>query len=75
MSTNPTHLTHLTQAGERWDLLAWHYYRDVRQMARLIEANPHAPATPVLPSGLRLMVPLLAPSVANNPHGVPPWRR
>ena len=68
-------LTHITQAGERWDLIAWRYYRDVRQVARLMEANPQAPATAVLPSGMRLTVPMLAREVANNSDGVPPWRR
>lgn len=68
-------LTHITQAGERWDLIAWRYYRDVRQVARLMEANPQAPATPALPSGLRLTVPMIERTVANNSDGVPPWRR
>lgn len=68
-------LMHVTQTGERWDLLAWRYYRDVGEVARLMAANPQAPATPVLPSGLRLVVPLIDARVANNSDGVPPWRR
>ena len=68
-------LTHVTQAGERWDSIAWRYYRDVGQVPRLIEANPHAPVSPALPSGLVLAVPLIDSGVANNPAGVPPWRR
>lgn len=68
-------LTHITQAGERWDLIAWQYYRDVRQVARLMEANPQAPVAPALPSGLRLVVPMIERAVANNSDGVPPWRR
>ena len=68
-------LTHITQAGERWDLIAWQYYRDVRQVARLMEANPQAPVAPALPSGLRLTVPIIERTVANKPDGVPPWRR
>lgn len=68
-------LTHVTQAGERWDTIAWQYYRDVRQVPRLIEANPHAPVSPALPSGLVLAVPLIDAVVAHHPAGVPPWRR
>ena len=68
-------LTHITQAGERWDMIAWQYYRDVRQVARLMEANPQAPVAPALPSGLRLVVPMIERAVANNSDGVPPWRR
>ncbi len=68
-------LLHITKAGERWDTIAWNYYGDVRQVAALMDANPHAPASPVLPSGLRLVVPMRDAVVANNPDGVPPWRR
>lgn len=66
---------HITRVGERWDLIAWHYYRDVRQVARLMAVNPHAPAAAVLPSGVRLAVPMMEQAVADNPAGVPPWRR
>jgi len=68
-------LTHITQTGARWDLLAWHYYRDVRQVAALMAANPHAPATPTLPSGLRLSIPMIQAAAASGSSGVPPWRR
>jgi len=68
-------LTHITRPGERWDTIAWRYYRDVRQIARLIEANPHAPASAGLPSGLRLVIPLIQASAASGTRGVPPWRR
>lgn len=67
------YLTHVTHEGERWDAIAWHYYRDVRQVPALIAANPHAPLAPALPSGLRLRVPLIAR--ASTTAALPPWRR
>lgn len=67
------HLIHATLEGERWDLIAWRYYRDVRQVPMLMAANPHAPNAPVLPSGLRLRVPLMAR--ATHTQALPPWRR
>ncbi|MEW5885472.1 MAG: tail protein X [Pseudomonadota bacterium] len=71
------HLEHITRAGERWDSIAWHYYRDVRQIARLLDANPHLAASALLPSGQVLRVPLIeaAPAAAPNPAALPPWRR
>lgn len=68
-------LTHITQAGERWDSIAWRYYRDVREVPRLLAANPQAPVVAVLPSGLRLSIPMIEASVAAGSSGVPPWRR
>lgn len=67
------HLIHVTREGERWDLIAWRYYRDVRQVPQLIAANPHAPNSPALPSGLRLRVPLI--ERASTTAALPPWRR
>jgi phage tail protein X len=67
-------ITHRVREGERWDTLAWRYYRDVREMSRLIAANPHAPRSGILPAGLRIAVPLITrPAVTAN--GLPPWRR
>jgi phage tail protein X len=67
-------ITHRVREGERWDTLAWRYYRDVREMSRLIAANPHAPRSGILPAGLRIAVPLITrPPVTAD--GLPPWRR
>ncbi|MCX8016714.1 MAG: tail protein X [Rhodocyclaceae bacterium] len=67
------HLIHVTGEGERWDWIAWRYYRDVRQVPALIAANPHAPLAPILPAGLKLRVPLIAR--ASQTAALPPWRR
>jgi phage tail protein X len=69
------YLPHVTREGERWDLLAWHYYRDVSKMPDLIDANPHVAVTEVLPSGVTLYVPVLPAPVLTLNHGLPPWRR
>ncbi|MEO1766796.1 tail protein X [Thiobacter aerophilum] len=68
-------LLHTTREGERWDAIAWHYYRDVREMARLIAANPHAPRSGRLPSGLTLAIPLIGRPLAVSTAGLPPWKR
>lgn len=69
-------LIHITRDGERWDAIAWRYYRDVAELPRLLAANPHLAARPTLPSGQRVVVPIIerreaAASVAR----LPPWRR
>lgn len=69
-------LIHITQDGERWDAIAWRYYRDARQMTRLLEVNPHLAARPTLPGGQRVLVPLIARDpAAVDPARLPPWRR
>jgi len=70
-------LIHITTAGERWDLIAWHYYGDAHRYAPLIAANPHVPITPALPAGIRLNIPVLARQSGTTIHkqGLPPWMR
>ncbi|HBJ6087903.1 TPA: tail protein X, partial [Escherichia coli] len=51
-------LEHVTRDGERWDSLAWQYYGDPLGYPRIIAANPHVAITPVLPSGLLLLIPV-----------------
>lgn len=64
--------THVTREFERWDNIAWHYYRDVSKMGLLIEANPHAPIIPCLPAGLVLRIPLIR--AENTTQDLPPWK-
>jgi phage tail protein X len=66
-------ILYTTQDGDRWDLIAWRYYRDVSQTAALIEANPHAPRTGTLPAGLKIAVPLI--ERAASTEALPPWKR
>ena len=69
-------LIHITREGERWDGIAWAYYRDARQMQRLLEANQHLAAAPTLPSGQKVVVPLVTRDpAATDPARLPPWRR
>jgi hypothetical protein len=36
-------IEHITLAGERWDLLAWRYYRNATLYSPIIMANPMKP--------------------------------
>ena len=69
------YLEHVTSEGERWDTLAWRYYGDPNRYEPIIVANPGVAITPVLPSGIRLAIPLLEVSEAQPAEDLPPWRR
>lgn len=69
------YLTHITTESERWDLIAWRYYRDVSKISLLVESNPHAPICETLPSGLTLLVPVIEPDQTANQEELPPWKR
>ncbi len=68
-------ILHTTADGDRWDLIAWRYYRDVREIGRLIDANPHAPRSGLLPAGIKIAVPLIERPAATVHAGLPPWKR
>ncbi|MBS1186680.1 MAG: hypothetical protein H6R04_698 [Burkholderiaceae bacterium] len=69
------YIEHITTEGDRWDLLAWRYYRDVAQIQKLIEANPTAPISETLPSGLTLLIPVIEQAETQSIEELPPWKR
>lgn len=69
------YLTHITTEGERWDLIAWRYYRDVTKIPLLVEANPQATIREALPCGLTLLVPVIEPDQTTSLEELPPWKR
>ena len=66
-------LTHITQAGERWDLIADAYYGDVTKMDLIIAANPNIAIRRALPGGLTLRIPIL-PEATEDLSLKTPWR-
>lgn len=75
---------HVTGPGERWDLIAWRYYRDVRRQPDLVAANRnlfvdaggerHFGTPPaVLPAGVTIRVPVI--EIAPDESNLPPWKR
>ena len=67
------YIKHMTRDGDRWDLLAWHYYGDPYAYEGIIRANPAIPIMPILPGGLTLFIPVLDPPAPTPPAGMPPW--
>jgi len=67
-------IIHVTAEGDRWDLLAWRYYRDAYAYERIVAANQDAPILPVLPAGLLLRIPVIEAS-ETLAEALPPWKR
>lgn len=57
------------------DSLAWQYYGDPLGYPRIIAANPHVAITPVLPSGLLLLIPVIETEEARTEEDIAPWLR
>ena len=67
------YISHLTTAGERWDLLAWKYYGDASLYSPIIMANPLIPIEPAFEAGMSIAIPLLQVS-QNAAVNLPPWK-
>lgn len=65
-----------TTQGIRWDTIAYQMYGDAAAYPRLIEANPDVPATPRLPGGIQLRIPIIdLPQEVAPQDTLPPWLR
>ncbi len=69
-------ITHVTRAGERWDLIAWQYYGDAMLFGPIIQTNPQIPIEPVFEAGLAVGIPLLmVDETVQEQSDLPPWKR
>ena len=67
-------LKHIAKQGERWDSLAYYYYGNAQDYARIVNANPHIPLCEQLPVGALVYIPVLTVKPTNNEQ-MPPWLR
>lgn len=69
-------ITYITQAGDRWDTLAWRFYGDPMLFGPIIQLNPLVPIDPVFNAGTTIGIPILLidKSVQQNAD-LPPWKR
>ena len=67
-------ITHITSAGERWDLLAWQYYGDPSLYSPIIMANPAIRIEPAFEPGLLIAIPVMQKPSATT-SDLPPWKR
>ncbi len=66
-------ITHISVAGERWDLLAWRYYGDASLYTAIVMANPTVAIEPVFGAGTVIQVPIVGKAgPVSTP--LPPWK-
>jgi len=68
------YLTHISGAGDRWDLLSWKYYGDPTLFGSIVFANPGVPIEPVLEAGLTIIIPVIQ-KPDNTVTNLPPWKQ
>lgn len=44
--------------NDRWDLIAYKFYRNSYRISEIIEANPHIAITGTIPEGTELKIPI-----------------
>jgi phage tail protein X len=74
LSSQCQYLTHVSAAGDRWDLLSWKYYGDPTLFGPIVMANPDIPIEPVLEAGFTVVIPVMQKS-NNIVADLPPWKQ
>jgi len=67
------YVSYTTKENDRWDQISQLHYGTPYGYQRIIEANRTAPITPLLPSGVRLAIPVIAKASATA--NLPPWKQ
>lgn len=67
------YIEYITKEADRWDLIAYEFYGDPMLYEPIIVANPDVPILPVLPSGLKLKIPVI--EIKDVLEELPPWKR
>lgn len=75
MATRLGYVNYTTEAGDRWDTVAFKAYGDVQQVPLLIASNREAGIPADFPAGVVLRVPVLAGTDLLDPELLPPWKR
>lgn len=68
------YIEHITQDGDRWDLIAAKYYGDSAKTGPIAAANLHVPLNPILSAGIVLRIPVLQVAEIDT-NLLPPWKR
>ena len=76
MQVGAEYYEHTTIEGDRWDLIAAQYYGDSYRYEEIIVANPDIPIVPILPSGLKVRVPVIEDQDDTmTTEDLPPWKQ
>ena len=66
--------SYITKDNDRWDLIAYKFYKNASKYEIIIKANPDVPITPTLESGINLKIPVIEESESIN-FVLPPWKK
>ena len=66
--------SYITQDNDRWDLIAYKFYKNAVMYEPIIKANPDVPIKPILPAGINLKIPVIEASETIN-FVLPPWKK
>lgn len=66
--------SYITKDGDRWDLIAYKYYKNPAMYEEIIKANPNVPIEPILTAGINLKIPVLEESTTIK-FDLPPWKK
>ncbi len=50
--------SYITKDSDRWDLIAYRFYKNPTMYEEIIKANPNVPIEPTLPAGIKLRIPV-----------------
>jgi phage tail protein X len=65
---------YISNAGDRWDLIADRAYGDITKMKELQEANPDIARYASFPNGITIILPIIPEKSTQNAL-LPPWKR
>lgn len=68
-------IEYITVDGDRWDLISYKFYGTPYLYEKIVVANPKVPIVPVLPGGLRLVIPEIDRIEILISEELPPWKR
>lgn len=66
--------SYITKDNDRWDLIAYKYYKNATLYEAIIKANRHVPVEPVLQAGIKLKIPIFEESETIK-FELPPWKK
>lgn len=65
--------SYITKDNDRWDSIAYKFYKDATKYEVIIQANPSVAIKPALESGINLKIPVLDEDEQIS-FELPPWR-
>ena len=65
---------YITKDNDRWDSIAYKFYKNSTYYEEIIKANPDVEIEPVLEAGIKLKIPVLEESETIQ-FKLPPWKK